>query len=307
MRNTFINKITEMAQNNKKIMVVTADLGYSVLEGFRDLYPSRYFNVGISEQAMASIAGGMALEGNIVITYSIGNFSTLRCIEQIRNDICYHNANVKIVSVGGGFSYGQLGMSHHATEDIAMMRTIPGMKVLVPSDPEEAAAAADYVINTDGPCYIRLAKNREPKLYDKTDYKLDKMYRLTSGNGKAALISCGPVLKNVISAAETLESENIITDIYSSPCVSPLDTASLKKIIDSYDFIFTVEEHNVTGGLGGAVAEVISGCPDRKAVIHRLGLQNCFASIVGDHDYLCEQYGISDEKIANTVRGIMVK
>ena len=139
MRNTFINKITEMAQNNKKIMVVTADLGYSVLEGFRDLYPSRYFNVGISEQAMAYVAGGLALEGNIVITYSIGNFSTLRCIEQIRNDICNHNANVKIVSVGGGFSYGQLGMSHHATEDIAMMRTIPGMKVLVPSDPEEAA------------------------------------------------------------------------------------------------------------------------------------------------------------------------
>lgn len=307
MRNTFINKITEMAQENSKIMVVTADLGYSVLEEFRDSYPSRYFNVGISEQAMASIAGGMALEGNIVITYSIGNFSTLRCIEQIRNDICYHNANVKIVSVGGGFSYGQLGMSHHATEDIAMMRTLPGMKVLVPSDPEEAMVAAEYAINTDGPCYIRLARNREPKLYDKTDYKLNRIYRLTSGFGKIALVSCGPVLKNVISAAKILESENIIVDVYSSPCISPLDTESLKKIAESNDFILTIEEHSVTGGLGGAIAEIICSYLGRKAVLYRLGLQNCFTSIVGDHDYLCEQYGISDKKIAETVRRIMIK
>lgn len=305
MRNTFINRITEMAQENKRIMVVTADLGYSVLENFRDLYPSRYFNVGISEQAMASVAGGMALEGNIVITYSIGNFSTLRCIEQIRNDICYYNTDVKIVSVGGGFAYGQLGMSHHATEDISMMRTIPGMKVLVPADPEEAAAAAEYAINTEGPCYIRLAKNKEPKLYNKTDYRLDKMYRLTPGSGKIALISCGPILKNVISAAKTLESENIIVDVYSSPCISPLDISSLKEIADSYDAILTVEEHSVTGGLGGAVAEIVCGCSGRKAVLHRMGLQNCFASIVGDHDYLCEQYGISAEKIADKVREII--
>lgn len=307
MRNTFINKITEMAQENKNIMVVTADLGYSVLEEFRDLYPLRYFNVGISEQAMASIAGGMALEGNVVITYSIGNFSTLRCIEQIRNDICYHNANVKIVSVGGGFSYGQLGMSHHATEDIAMMRTIPGMKVLVPSDPEEATAAAEYVINTEGPCYIRLAKNREPKLYDKTDYKLNKMYHLISGSGKIALISCGPLLKNVISAANKLKSENIFVDIYSSPCINPLDISSLNEISESYDFILTVEEHSITGGLGGAVAEIVCGYQERKAVLHRMGLQNCFTSIVGDHDYLCEQYGISADKIADTVCRIMKK
>ncbi len=307
MRNTFINKITEMAQENDNIMVVTADLGYSVLEEFRDLYPSRYFNVGISEQAMASIASGMALEGNVVITYSIGNFSTLRCIEQIRNDICYHNANVKIVSVGGGFSYGQLGMSHHATEDIAMMRVIPGMKVLVPSDPEEAVAAAEYAISTDGPCYIRLAKNREPKLYDKIDYKLNKMYRLKSGSGKIALISCGPILKNVISAAERLKTDNISLDVYSSPCISPLDTSSLKEIADSHDLILTVEEHSVTGGLGGAVAEAVSGYLGRKPILHRLGLQNCFASVVGDHDYLCEQYGISAEKISDTVRRIMIK
>lgn len=307
MRNTFINKITEMAQENKKIMMVTADLGYSVLEEFRDSYPSRYFNVGISEQAMASIACGMALEGNIVIIYSIGNFTTLRCIEQIRNDICYHNANVKVVSVGGGFSYGQLGMSHHATEDIAMMRTIPGMKVLAPSDPEEAAAAAEYAINTDGPCYIRLARNKEPKLYDKVDYDINRIYCLTTGLGKAALVSCGPVLKNVISAAKILKSKDIIVDVYSSPCISPLNTESVKEIADSYEFIFTIEEHSVSGGLGGAVAEIISGYSDRKAVLHRLGLQNCFSSIVGEHDFLCEQYGLSDKKIADAVRRIIIK
>ncbi len=307
MRNAFINKIAEIAQKNRNIVMVTADLGYSVLENFRDRYPDRFFNVGISEQAMASIAAGMALEGNIVFTYSIGNFSTLRCIEQIRNDICYHKANVKIVSVGGGFSYGQLGMSHHATEDIAMMRSIPEMKVLVPSDPEEALEAARYVVSVDGPCYIRLAKNREPILYKKKSYEIGKIHCVTAEGGKAAVISCGPVLKNAISAAEILKAEGIFVDVYSAPCIKPLDVESIKKIASSYSFLVTVEEHTVTGGLGGAVAEVLCGLSGNRTILYRLGLQDCFTGVVGNHDYLCEEYGISPGKIANTIRRILAE
>ena len=141
MRNAVINEIERMAESDGRIAVVTADLGYSVLESFSERFPDRFYNVGISEQLMASAAAGIAMSGCIVFTYSIGNFATLRCIEQIRNDICYHGANVKIIAVGGGFSYGQLGMSHHATEDIAMLRALPNMHVLVPADPEEALAA----------------------------------------------------------------------------------------------------------------------------------------------------------------------
>ena len=155
MRNAVINEIERMAESDGRIAVMTADLGYSVLESFAARFPDRFYNVGISEQLMASAAAGIALSGCVVFTYSIGNFATLRCIEQIRNDICYHDANVKIIAVGGGFSYGQLGMSHHATEDIAMLRALPNMHVLAPADPEEALAAVRYAVGTEGPFYIR--------------------------------------------------------------------------------------------------------------------------------------------------------
>lgn len=134
MRNHLIDKITKIAEKDKKIMLITADLGFSVVEKFRDKFPDRYINVGIAEQNMAAVAAGIALEGNTVFIYSIGNFPTLRCIEQIRNDICYHNANVKILAVGSGFAYGTLGMTHHATEDLAIMRTLPNMRVFTPCD-----------------------------------------------------------------------------------------------------------------------------------------------------------------------------
>ena len=144
MRNTAIQEIERLAEQDMRICLMTGDLGYGVLESFAKKFPERYFNMGISEQSMTAAAAGMALCGSIVFTYSIGNFNTLRCIEQIRNDICYHNANVKIISVGSGFSYGQLGMSHHATEDVAMLRALPNMRVFVPADPEEALLAVNY-------------------------------------------------------------------------------------------------------------------------------------------------------------------
>ena len=137
-----IDEITKLAETDERIIIVNGDLGFGVLEKFRDKFPDRYFNVGIAEQNMTSVAAGLALEGNMVFTYSIGNFPTLRCIEQIRNDVCYHNANVKVLAVGGGFPYGDLGMTHHATEDIAMMRALPNMKVFVPADAVEAVLKA---------------------------------------------------------------------------------------------------------------------------------------------------------------------
>ena len=141
MRNSFINRLTEIAKVDKKIFLICGDLGYSVLEPFAEQFPDRFLNVGIAEQNMMHVATGLAFEGYNVFTYSIGNFPTLRCMEQIRYDICYHNANVKIVAVGSGYAYGPLGVSHHTTEDIAMLRALPGMIVTAPGDPVEAMSS----------------------------------------------------------------------------------------------------------------------------------------------------------------------
>ena len=296
MRNAVINEIERMAESDGRIAVMTADLGYSVLESFAARFPDRFYNVGISEQLMASAAAGIALSGCVVFTYSIGNFATLRCIEQIRNDICYHDANVKIIAVGGGFSYGQLGMSHHATEDIAMLRALPNMHVLAPADPEEALAAVRYAVGTEGPFYIRLARRGEPVLYEKpSDFCVEKIQLVREGKD-AALISCGPLLSEVLDAADGLAAEGISAGVYSIPCVKPLD-----RITRRYTVVITAEEHVIAGGLGGAVAEVMADMSGKRGRLIRLGLHDEFASIVGSHDYLCDQYGVSGEKIAQTI------
>jgi len=299
MRNTVIDAITELAETNDKVSFVTADLGYSVLENFAGKHPERFYNVGIAEQAMMSVAAGMALSGEIVFVYSIGNFNTLRCMEQIRNDVCYHNANVKIISVGGGLSYGQLGMSHHATEDIAMMRTLPNMTVLAPADPEEARAAALFAVNHDGPSYIRLARRGEPVLYEKREpMDITKVQTMRPGK-RVALLGCGPVSGEVIFACEKLRDLGIDAGAYSIPCVNPLDAERLAEIAAEAELIVSVEEHQIQGGLGGAIAEAISSMPHTR--LKRLGLPNEFPHIVGSHDYLCDHYGLSAQKIADTV------
>lgn len=305
MRNTVIDEIEKLAADDSRIMVVTADLGYDVLERFAERFPARFFNVGISEQLMTSAAVGMALSGNIVFTYSIGNFATLRCIEQIRNDVCYHDANVKIIAVGGGFAYGQLGMSHHMTEDIAMMRTLPNMRVLVPADPEEALACVKYAVQTDGPCYIRLARRGEPVLYKKaSSFDIAKIQPAVTGDA-AALLVCGPLLKNAIEAAEKLKAGGIFVSVYSVPCIKPIDSTMICTLADKHPLLVTIEEHQISGGLGGTVAEIVSEIAGTRSRVYRMGLQDEYTSIVGSHEYLCDHYGLSAEKIAAAVSSML--
>src|SRR6185295_15470700 len=158
MRTAFVHTVTDLASHDRRITLITGDLGFGVMEGFARAYPHQLLNIGVAEQNMTSVAAGMALAGRVVFTYSIGNFPTLRCLEQIRNDACYHMADVKVVSVGGGFAYGALGMSHHATEDLAIMRALPNMVVVAPADPLETAAAVRAVAARPGPCYLRLGR-----------------------------------------------------------------------------------------------------------------------------------------------------
>src|SRR5207245_8000991 len=205
MRNAFIKELFELAKQDERIVLIVGDLGFGVVTPFMEQLPKQFLNAGVAEQNMTGMAAGMALSGKIALTYSIANFPTLRCLEHVRNDVCYHNANVKIVSVGGGFTYGAMGATHHAVEDIAVMRAMAGLFVVAPGDPVEARAATRAVIAYHGPCYLRLGKAGEPVVHQSAiDFELGKAIAMREGRD-ATLISTGGILQNVVRAAERLE------------------------------------------------------------------------------------------------------
>ena len=186
MRDTFVKTLLEIAKKDKNVYIVTGDLGFGVLKPFWEELPDQIINAGIAEQNMTSIAAGLALQGKIVYTYSIGNFPTLRCIEQIRNDCAYHDANVKVVCVGGGFVYGSLGMSHHATEDIAIMRALPNVTVVAPGDLVEAACATKAIYETPGTCYLRLGRGGEKQIHESIEnFEIGKAIKIQDGSSSA--------------------------------------------------------------------------------------------------------------------------
>ena len=202
MRNAFIQTLLDRAKADKNVELITGDLGFGVLKPYWESCPDQFLNVGIAEQNMTSIAAGMALEGKTVFTYSIGNFPTLRCLEQIRNDCAYHNANVKIICVGGGYTYGALGMSHHATEDIAVMRSLPNVTVFAPADAMEAEAVANAVISLDGTCYVRLGRGGEPRVRDRiSEFVVGKALPVCEGS-RVAIFSTGDIYEEAVIAAE---------------------------------------------------------------------------------------------------------
>lgn len=301
MRNTAVNQIDFLAATDERICLMTADLGYNVLTPFMEHYPDRYFNVGISEQAMTAMAAGVALEGQIVFTYSIGNFPTLRCLEQIRNDICYHNANVKIIALGGGFAYGQLGMSHHATEDIASMRALPNMRVFVPADPIETRAAVTAACETDGPCYIRLGRGGEKNLHDLNAIcDLQKAQELRPA-GNINILSVGAVAEEAVRASDILEGHGLSVGVFTFPSVKPIDKNSILRLASRSTQLLTVEEHNVVGGFGSTVADVMTEAGGSFPPLQKLGLQDVYPSVVGSQAYLRDYYGFSAERIVDCI------
>ena len=303
MRNHVIDRITELASTDPRIMLVVGDLGFSVVEKFRDKYPDRFVNVGIAEQNMSAVAAGLAIEGNMVFTYSIGNFPTLRCLEQIRNDICYHNANVKILAVGGGFAYGDLGMTHHATEDIAIMRALPNMRVYVPSDEVDAVDCLNDACSFDGPAYIRMARGKET-VFHKESVDVSRIDEIVSPGEDINILTCGTVLSEGIELQKILSCSGKSVGLFSIPRVKPIDRASIEKLAIQSDLLITIEEHNTIGGLGGSVAEVLSSIRCPHASLYRAGLNDTFTEVVGNQQYLRNYYKLSASKIADEVKKI---
>ncbi len=304
MRSAFNEELLKIARENNRIFMILADIGYGEIEPFAEAFPDRYFNVGVAEQNMTGVACGVALEGNIAVTYSIANFSTFRCLEQIRNDVCYHNTNVKIVVIGGGLAYGSLGVSHHSTEDIAIMRALPNMVVCCPADIQEARAATHAMIAHNGPFYYRCGYKKEPDLHmGKIDFQIGKAIKVCDG-ADVTLIGTGTVTYRVFQAAQLLLKRGIKARVISMHTVKPLDKETILSAARQTRAIVTVEEHNICGGLGGAVAEVLAeagmGIPFKM-----LALPDTYIHEVGTHNWLLDRYGFSPEAIAITVSDII--
>ena len=306
MRDTFVKTLIEEAKKNKNIELITGDLGFGVLKPYWEALPDQFTNAGIAEQNMTTVAAGMAIEGKTVFTYSIGNFPTLRCLEQIRNDCAYHDANVKIVCVGGGFVYGSLGMSHMATEDIAIMRALPNVTVVCPGDLVEAEYATRAIINTPGTCYMRLGRGGEKRIHDKIeDFRIGKAIKvqesIKDGNDRIAVFSTGAILDEATEACNELIRQGYSIEQYSFHTVKPIDTETIRKCAQECRYIVTVEEHNKIGGLGGAVAEVMAECSN-KAKLMRIGIDDEYCGIVGSQRYLREQFRLNASSIIFRIR-----
>lgn len=305
MRDAFIRELIILARSDPRIVLITGDLGFAVFDEYRRILPGQFLNAGVAEQNLAAIATGMALEGHLAFIYSIGNFPTLRCLEQLRNDACYHRANVKVVSIGGGFSYGNLGFSHHATEDLAILRTLPGMTVVAPADLWEVEQATHALALREGCGYLRLDKSTAGRTNRPGEvFELGRARRLVDGTAMT-LVGCGGIVAEMLLAAESLAVGGVDCRVISHHTLTPVDAEEITSAAAETGGILTVEEHTVAGGLGGAIAEFCLETGPRPRRFHRLGLRDEFPTVVGGQDYLRRHYGMGREAIVRAVKSML--
>lgn len=303
MRTAFINTLHELAKKDKNIFLLNGDLGFSVLEEFTKAYPDRSLNMGVAEANMIGVAAGLALSGKTVFVYSIIPFVTARVFEQVRNDIALQKTNVKIVGVGSGLTYGQLGPTHHSIEDIALMRVLPNMIVVCPGDPKETAEATKALAVLKGPAYLRIGKKGEPNVHQRPPlFKIGEGIVIRKGYA-GTLIATGNMLPTASTIVYELAKRGKKMRLISMHTVKPLDERIIKKAMRETPAIFTLEEHNVIGGLGSAVAEVLAENNQSKKIIHfrRFGINDRFTIMAGSHDFLRALHALSCRDISNVI------
>jgi transketolase len=304
MRNAFIRALTEAALQDKRIVFLTADLGYKLFDDFARKCPGRFLNVGVAEANMTGVASGLALEGKKVFIYSIVPFATLRNYEQIRNDLAYHNADVTVVGVGGGYSYGHNGPTHHALEDIAALRLLPNMTVLCPGDPAETEGAVRALAKHRGPAYLRLGRAGEPAVHPgAVTLEIGKSILVREGRD-LSLLSTGNMLATALQTAVLLEARGVSCRVVSMPTVKPLDMVAIESAARSCRAVATLEEHSKLGGFGGAVAEVIAelGLPLR---FKRFGAHDAFSHVCGDQAFHRRVSGLDAPALADALQKLL--
>ena len=299
MRDSFVKALTDLAEQDHRVMLLTGDLGFGIFDDFSNRFPKQFLNVGVAEQNMIGVATGLAMEGRTVFTYSIANFSTLRCLEQIRNDACYHEVNINIVASGGGFTYGSLGMSHHATEDISILRALPGVTVVAPADAWESAEATCALAANPGVGYLRMEKKVPINTYRQGEqFQLGAARRIREGKD-ITFLCCGGITMEALKAADQLSKLGIEARVVSVHTIKPLDEVEIFSAARETGGIITVEENNILSGLGGAVAEVCLEQGITPKFFKRMGLSDTYSSIVGSQEYLRNRYKIDSIAIVN--------
>jgi len=298
MRDTFIKTLFSIAKNDANVILVTGDLGFGVLKAFWDELPNQIINVGIAEQNMIGFASGLALQGKIVYVYSIANFPTLRPLEQLRNDVAYHNLNVKIISIGSGFSYGSLGMSHHATEDIGVISSIPNIKIYSPSTIESTQLTAYLSYNEKTPSYIRLGRENTRFQGEGLISNLQPTF-VISNSSRNLFITYGDIIDEVLDSIELLREKGIEVDLMLFHILKPLDVSFISRNILLYEKIFIIEEHSTLNALSSLIKANLSII--LKPIIS-IGLSNnSFTTEVGNQAYLRKINGLDKLSIFNTV------
>ncbi len=306
MRTGIIQVIHESMRKNKNIYFLTGDLGYSVLEEMEKEFPGRVIDIGVAEQNMVGIAAGLALSGNKVYIYSIIPFVTMRCYEQIRNDICYHNLDVTILGAGAGLSYGILSATHFALEDIAIIRPLLNISIFSPSDETEAILGMKHIVNSKVPTYVRIGKKSEPVIYEKPFAFIYGKGNVVKKGKDVVVFATGAILFNALAAAELLKKKNIDIAVVDIHTIKPLDTKIIRDMSKGKKLIVTVEEHSLYGGLGSAVAEIIAA-EKNSAPLKIIAAHEKYPERIGSHDYLRSLYGLSTEKIAKQIESSFKK
>lgn len=299
MRNAFAEEMTRLATTDKRVVVLSGDIGNKLFDKLKAVDEKRFYNCGIAEANMMGVAAGMAMSGLRPFVYTITPFTTTRCFEQIRVDVCYHHAPVVIVGTGSGLSYSELGPTHHSLEDIAILRTLPGMRVLAPCDASELRQALHEVLKDDSPTYIRIGKKGEADIHTTLPkLKLGKVLIIRPGT-EVALLCAGNMMADTLKAADLLAAAGVFAEVVSFHTVKPLDTDYLQLAASRFKLLVTVEEHSRIGGFGSAVAEW------RMALVRNVaqlafGTDDVFMHEVGSQAYARKKYGLTADNIAAT-------
>lgn len=304
MRFSTVKTIYEAALKNKNVFFLTADLGHFGEKDFREKLKKQYLNVGIAEQNMIGIAAGLALVGKKVFVYSIAPFATLRCLEQIKNDVCYQNLDITIIGIGGGFAYGKYGNTHCSIEDIGAMRILPNMKVVCPANPLESEQLLKQIIEIGGPAYFRIGRGKEPVPPKPYRVKFSKGQTIKEGKD-ITIFTTGTILDEALETARLLEKKSISTEVINIHTIKPIDDKIINKAVSVKKAVFTIEEHNIIGGLGSAISEIIAENSKKNCIFKRFGIRDQYLKEIGDEFYLRDKHVISARTVSKSIISLL--
>jgi transketolase len=301
MRNAFARKMEELAAGDERIVLLSGDIGNRMFDAFKEAHPARFINCGVAESNMMSMAAGLALSGLRPVVYTIAPFVTYRCLEQIRIDVCYQNLPVVIVGVGAGLSYAALNATHHALEDIAVLRALPRLRIVCPGDPVEVKLALQQALADSSPVYLRLGKKGEPVVHRSEPTFQIGIWNTIQVGEAVCLLATGTMLPVALQAAKKLATQGIPAEVVSCHTVKPLDEAMLTAVFSRFELVVSIEEHSRIGGFGSAVAEWLCDQAFCIAQLVRLGTDDRFLYRAGGQNHARTEFGLTPERIAQSV------